>query len=254
MHPRNTLADGQAANGQSFDRKWDCLRIFLIFGLPLFWVVAIVLSRTEGQNLFLRLTREDGAIEDLEFAVLIAAAAVTGAIAWKLWRNSKKFWALIYAGAALGFILIGGEEISWGQRIFGVQTSDFFKENNKQKETNLHNLKFIMPLAPHIISGVLLGLIVLSIRSLRLERAGGLRGTACLWMPPAMLLPAWLCFLSYRGFRTVRSFVHLRSTLALSRLEEPAELIFYTGLLAFAIVVLRRVRQDQHLEPPERRV
>ena len=31
------------------------------------------------------------------------------------------------------------EEISWGQRIFDIQTPDFFKKHNLQSETNLHN-------------------------------------------------------------------------------------------------------------------
>ena len=32
------------------------------------------------------------------------------------------------------------EEISWGQRIFDIQTPDFFMKHNIQRETNLHNL------------------------------------------------------------------------------------------------------------------
>ncbi len=38
------------------------------------------------------------------------------------------------------FLFAAGEEISWGQRIFGVESSEFFIENNAQGETNLHNL------------------------------------------------------------------------------------------------------------------
>jgi hypothetical protein len=33
-----------------------------------------------------------------------------------------------------------GEEISWGQRIFGVESPEFFTAHNAQRETNLHNL------------------------------------------------------------------------------------------------------------------
>ena len=33
-----------------------------------------------------------------------------------------------------------GEEISWGQRIFNIETPNFFIENNLQSETNIHNL------------------------------------------------------------------------------------------------------------------
>tara|TARA_B100000989_G_scaffold222170_1_gene169835 strand:+ start:2335 stop:2988 length:654 start_codon:yes stop_codon:yes gene_type:complete len=33
-----------------------------------------------------------------------------------------------------------GEEISWGQRIFNIETPTFFAQNNLQSETNIHNL------------------------------------------------------------------------------------------------------------------
>ena len=33
------------------------------------------------------------------------------------------------------------EEISWGQRIFNIESSEFFKANNSQSETNFHNME-----------------------------------------------------------------------------------------------------------------
>lgn len=33
----------------------------------------------------------------------------------------------------------GLEEISWGQRVFGVESPEFFKKHSDQKEINLHN-------------------------------------------------------------------------------------------------------------------
>ena len=41
---------------------------------------------------------------------------------------------------AVGLFFGAGEEISWGQRIFGIESSEFFSENNAQQETNLHNM------------------------------------------------------------------------------------------------------------------
>lgn len=41
---------------------------------------------------------------------------------------------------ALLFFMAAGEEISWGQRIVGWESGEFFQQNNKQYETNLHNL------------------------------------------------------------------------------------------------------------------
>ncbi len=48
-------------------------------------------------------------------------------------------WLTLYSAA---FLFGAGEEISWGQRIFGWQTTEFFLEHNRQMETNLHNLAF----------------------------------------------------------------------------------------------------------------
>lgn len=39
------------------------------------------------------------------------------------------------------FLFIFGEEISWGQRVFGITPGNFFNQENLQQETNLHNLR-----------------------------------------------------------------------------------------------------------------
>jgi hypothetical protein len=41
---------------------------------------------------------------------------------------------------ALLFVFGTGEEISWGQRIFGIGTPDALSESNRQGELNLHNV------------------------------------------------------------------------------------------------------------------
>ena len=225
---------------ESSSRGWKFCRIFVVAGLPLFWAVAILLSVTQ-RRLFLDLTKEDGMIEALQVVVLAAAALVTAAIAWRLYRRTEKFAALVFAGVTFGLVCITAEEISWGQRILDRPTSGFFARHNKQGETNFHNLKLIMPLSPHLSSILLVLLIALSLRARGISRESLARRKAYLWMPPAMLLAPWLCYASYRAFRTARSIADVRSTLLISRLEEPGELIFYIGLLAFAIVVLSRV-------------
>lgn len=42
--------------------------------------------------------------------------------------------------AAAVIFVVCMEEISWGQRLFDIQSSDFFLSNTLQQETNLHNL------------------------------------------------------------------------------------------------------------------
>ena len=47
---------------------------------------------------------------------------------------------MVYLGLALLFFFGAGEEISWGQRIFGFKTPQALAQVNKQDELNLHNL------------------------------------------------------------------------------------------------------------------
>ncbi|HLO14942.1 MAG TPA: hypothetical protein VK206_08935 [Anaerolineales bacterium] len=56
----------------------------------------------------------------------------------KTWTSLVK--QLVYLGLALLFFFGAGEEISWGQRIFGFSTPQALAEVNKQDELNLHNL------------------------------------------------------------------------------------------------------------------
>ncbi len=56
----------------------------------------------------------------------------------KSWPSLIK--QLIYLGLALLFFFGAGEEISWGQRIFGFKTPEPLAQVNKQDELNLHNL------------------------------------------------------------------------------------------------------------------
>ena len=48
-----------------------------------------------------------------------------------------RYWLM---GWGVLFLLVALEELSWGQRILGLDTPDFLASRNLQKETNLHNL------------------------------------------------------------------------------------------------------------------
>ncbi len=58
------------------------------------------------------------------------------------------------------FFFGAGEEISWGQRIFGIQSSDFFLTHNSQGETNLHNLIVGGAKINKLIFGTILGILI----------------------------------------------------------------------------------------------
>jgi len=51
--------------------------------------------------------------------------------------------ALLFLGFGVFYIVCAGEEISWGQRVFGWETPESFADANEQGETNLHNLEHL---------------------------------------------------------------------------------------------------------------
>lgn len=93
------------------------------------------------------LGREDALIESAG-AVFFAGAAVAFlggavlAVRGGVQSPGRRPWRPpIYAALALVTFVCCGEEISWGQRLLGLQTPPFFAEHNAQAEINLHNLQ-----------------------------------------------------------------------------------------------------------------
>ena len=86
------------------------------------------------------IAQEDGLIESLTAIFLFAAGMV---LIWRarqlraLGRNVQAGLTWLYAAL---YVFVAGEEISWGQRIFGWASGEYFLENNQQAETNFHNL------------------------------------------------------------------------------------------------------------------
>ncbi len=103
---------------------------------------------------------EDGLVEWLTVCWLMATSILCIKRFVTLQGKRPKFFlAMLLVFAAL-FIFGAGEEISWGQRIFNVQSSEFFQAHNAQGETNLHNLVVSGKKVNKMIFGVALGIII----------------------------------------------------------------------------------------------
>lgn len=86
------------------------------------------------------LVEEDGFYENLTalFLFLTCFSLIFKFSKYHIYYNTRwKFGILLMIA---GLFFGGGEEISWGQRIFHIESSTFFKVNNAQQETNLHNM------------------------------------------------------------------------------------------------------------------
>ena len=94
-----------------------------------------------------RLTAEDGVYENAGAVFFLATSLVFGYGYFRDLRPSRFLYLHArrnhaYLLLALFFFFVFGEEISWGQRIWGIDGGAFFKTMNAQQETNLHNLKW----------------------------------------------------------------------------------------------------------------
>ncbi len=83
---------------------------------------------------------EDGFVENSQFVLLLCSSLLLFYYFFKFFKHKNASWKLGVLVMAIAFFFASGEEISWGQRIFNVQSSEFFIENNAQHETNLHNM------------------------------------------------------------------------------------------------------------------
>ena len=92
------------------------------------------------EELYRTLIREDGWIEYLTAMLLLITCLLLVAKVAAIGNTRGRIWLVANILLALGLFFGFGEELSWGQRIFDVQSNDFFREYNAQGETNLHNL------------------------------------------------------------------------------------------------------------------
>lgn len=83
---------------------------------------------------------EDNAVEWVTAIMLFCISILCITRLFTISKGKTITWKIGVFAFAVIFFFGAGEEISWGQRIFNIESSDFFMENNAQKETNLHNL------------------------------------------------------------------------------------------------------------------
>ena len=117
--------------------KTDIIAYFfliLVFGFGVYY------AKTNLQFFDEVYTKEDGFAEYGTAFLLCCSSILLVYRFFKLRKNKNLFWKIGILAMALVFLFGSGEEISWGQRIFNIESSAYFVENNSQGETNLHNI------------------------------------------------------------------------------------------------------------------
>jgi hypothetical protein len=85
------------------------------------------------------INNEDNLVEWLTFACLLISGLLSLIMAYQTYKYGDRYlWFFLLFGVAC--IILGFEEISWGQRILQVESPNFFLENSDQQEINIHNV------------------------------------------------------------------------------------------------------------------
>jgi hypothetical protein len=112
--------------------------LVLLAFIPLLYFTLLLDDAT-----FTWLIREEHPIEGLG-ALSLLAASIACFVLWRRVRDDDRWPALrrlsLLALAVL-FLFGFGEEISWGQRLLGLETPESLQATNVQNETNVHNLE-----------------------------------------------------------------------------------------------------------------
>lgn len=129
---------------------------FVAFHVLLGVLISVINERYFGASY----TTEDGIIEWLSVDALILSAGLTISRIFRI--RLSKGWPFLIGLLLFAFLFLfgAGEEISWGQRIFSIESSDFFKAHNSQGEMNIHNLVIEGRKINKIIFGTFLGICV----------------------------------------------------------------------------------------------
>ena len=115
--------------------------IVLYIFLAIIVILSLFFGFTNATFFDMTFAQEDGFIEYATFFFLFCISILCFSRLITQFKNQQLLWKIGVLGAALLFLFGAGEEISWGQRIFGIESGEFFQGNNLQKETNFHNLE-----------------------------------------------------------------------------------------------------------------
>ena len=209
---------------------------WLLFWLPPELTALFGLSLLH-RPLFVYLTREDSLLEWAQVVCFLTAAGLAGVAAARLHRRSR-LGAVLLGGFAVLALVAAGEEISWGQRLFGWSTPEQLGAINHQDETTVHNIMPVQTTLNYVqlLAGLHGGVVSVALRSRWHSRPL----LADLVLAPRFLAPAFLTLFAYR---LVRLTVLTEDRFAFVKSGEMPELCFAFALAVMAMTFGRLDRQ-----------
>jgi hypothetical protein len=120
--------------------------------VPLLLLAAVMAADLAGGAIrYWMLESRVGIVESATGAMALAAGAIALVVFFHpgiRGDRAVRAWLLAFVVAMVYF---AGEDLNWGQYYFGWQSPDYFLLNNKEKETNLHNISAWFNQKPRLV-------------------------------------------------------------------------------------------------------
>ena len=120
------------------------LKIFVLI-FPIILFISFLLTKILFNSTYNILVREDGLFEYSQAFLYFFSFILGIKIFLQFYKKKLMLNTVLYFILSLTLLFVCLEEISWGQRIFDINTPVYFNELNTQKEISFHNLKIIQP-------------------------------------------------------------------------------------------------------------
>ena len=152
-----------------------------------------------------------------------------------------RIWVVL---TMLGCVYFAGEELSWGQHLFGWGTPAYLEAVNDQEETNLHNISSWFDQKPRLLLElwVLVGGVVLPLSRLARNQSLAPADESYWFWPTVELLPTALLAILVRMPERIKSLFDIEQLPLELRFSEPQEYYFALFLLLYLMSIDRRLR------------
>jgi hypothetical protein len=222
------------------------LRDALLISTVPIMIMLVMIIIVPVPDLFVWITAENSLMEWLQFVLILTSSLIFARLSLRLFHSGRAWIGALGLIIALGTFFVAGEEIAWGQHIFGWSTPDALEAVNVQQETTLHNISSAHAIFVYavMLAGVYGSLMPL-LKALRWNEQHSLLGS--LLIPPLCLVPAFFMPFGYRFSRLVLGvdalFPHL--IFYITKFSEATELCLYFALVIFAWLNLRQIHEIQ---------
>jgi hypothetical protein len=139
------------------------------------------------------LVRENRPVELVTFVLLVVGGLQGLRLAYRARQEAESTFVFsFYVIFSISLLVVGMEEVAWGQLIFGYETPNVFEEINVQKEMTVHNIEGLHGHSEYLrLTFGVAGLVGVSVQKHRyFEKIGA----------PAILFPNFIVVTSLAAF------------------------------------------------------